>query len=62
MLRRLLLLHPSRLEGENRGVYEQHVASMRALLGDTPGWQLHALDLNHPSFPDAALAAELVSW
>jgi hypothetical protein len=60
MLRRLLLLHPSRLEGENRGIYEQHVASMRALLGDAPGWQVHALDLNHPSFPHAVLAAELV--
>ena len=60
MLRRLLLLHPSRLEGENRGIYEQHVASMRALLDDAPGWQVHALDLNHPSFPHAALAAELV--
>jgi glycosyltransferase involved in cell wall biosynthesis len=60
MLRRLLLLHPSRLEGENRGVYEQHVASMQALLGDADGWQVHALDLSHPSFPHAALAAELV--
>lgn len=60
MLRRLLLLHPSRLEGENRGVYEQHVASMHSLLDAAPGWQVHALDLNHPSFPHAALAAELV--
>jgi len=60
MLRRLLLLHPSHLEGENRGVYEQHVSSMRALLGPSREWQVYALDLNHPSFPHAALAAELV--
>ena len=60
MIRRVLLLHPSRLEGENRGVYEQHVASMIALLGTSPGWEVHALDLTHPSFPQAALAAELV--
>jgi hypothetical protein len=60
MVRRLLLVHPSRLEGENRGVYEQHIVSMQALLGDAPGWRVHALDRVHPSFPDAALAAELV--
>jgi hypothetical protein len=60
MPRRLLLIHPSRLEGENRGVYEQHVVSMQALLGDSHEWEVHALDLRHPSFPDAALAAELV--
>lgn len=60
MLRRLLLIHPSRLDGENRGVYEQHVSTMRTLLDEAPGWQVHALDLAHPSFPGAALAAELV--
>lgn len=60
MRRRLLLLHPLRMKGENRGVYEQHIASMQDLLGDADGWQVHALDLNHPSFPAAVLAAELV--
>jgi hypothetical protein len=60
MVTRLLLLHPSRLDGENRGVYEQHVLSMQRLLAGAPGWQTYALDPAHPSFPDAALAAELV--
>lgn len=60
MTRRLLLLHPARLEGENRGIYEQHVASMRALLDGADGWQVHAVDPQHPSFPDAALSAGLV--
>jgi hypothetical protein len=60
MPRRLLLVHPSRLDGENRGIYEQHVVSMHVLLGGSPDWEVHALDVNHPSFPDAALAAELV--
>lgn len=60
MTRRLLVIHPSRLEGENRGVYEQHVASMRSLFGDSGGWQVHALELAHPAFPQAVLAAELV--
>jgi len=60
MRRRLLLVHPSRLAGENQGVYEQHVVSLQTLLGPADGWQVHALDPAHPSFPDAALAAELV--
>jgi len=60
MVNRLLLVHPSRLDGENRGVYEQHVASMQRLLADAAAWRVCALDPAHPSFPDAAMAAELV--
>lgn len=59
MARQLLLLHPAKLEGENRGVYEQHIASMRALFHGAGDWQVHALDLQHPSFPDAASSADL---
>jgi hypothetical protein len=58
--RRLLVVHPSRLRGENQGVYVQHVSSLQWLLDGRNGWSVAALDPLHPAFPQAALDSDLV--
>jgi hypothetical protein len=60
MTRRLLIVHPSRLRGENQGVYIQHVASLRWLLDGHDGWSVAALDPFHPAFAEAALESDVV--
>lgn len=58
--RRLLIVHPSTLRGENHGVYVQHVASLQWLLSEENGWSVAALDPFHPAFPEAALQSDVV--
>lgn len=58
--RRLLIVHPSTLRGESRGVYVQHIASLQWLLSEEQGWSVAALDPLHPAFPEAALASDMV--
>jgi hypothetical protein len=62
--RRLLLIHPSRLDGENRGLHVQHVASMQWLLnaehGWDHGWDMVAMDMLHPALPEVALTSDVV--
>jgi hypothetical protein len=58
--RRLLIVHPSTLRGENYGLYVQHVASLQWLLSAENGWSVEALDPFHPAFPDAALQSDVV--
>ena len=58
--RRLLLLHPPRLDGENRGVYVQHIESMQWLLDDEHGWEVLAMDPLHPALSDVALTSDVV--
>jgi hypothetical protein len=58
-VRSLLLVHPSRLTGENSGVRVQHVETMRTLL-DGHGWIVNALDPFHPAFAAAALSSDAV--
>jgi hypothetical protein len=58
--RRLLIVHPSTLRGENHGIYVQHVASLQWLLSEENGWSVAALDPFHPAFPDAALQSDVV--
>ena len=57
--RRLLIVHPSTLRGENHGVYVQHVASLQWLLSGENGWRVVALDPFHPAFPEAALQSDV---
>jgi hypothetical protein len=57
--RRLLVVHPSTLRGENHGVYVQHVASLQWLLSGERGWSVAALDPYHPAFPEAALQSDV---
>jgi hypothetical protein len=59
MSRTILLLHPSRLRGENHGVYIQHVATMQWLLDGCEDMRVEALDPLHPRFADAAVDADL---
>jgi hypothetical protein len=59
-VRRLLLVHPTRLDGENHGVYIQHVASMQWLLTPADGWDVVPLDPLHPAFAELALTSDLV--
>jgi hypothetical protein len=58
--RRLLVVHPSTLRGESRGVYVQHIASLQWLLSEEQGWSVAALDPLHPALPEAALASDVV--
>jgi hypothetical protein len=58
-MRSLLLLHPSRLTGENYGVRVQHIETMQTLL-DGHGWVVNALDPFHPAFAGAALSSDVV--
>ena len=58
-MRSLLLVHPSRLTGENYGVRVQHIETMQTLL-DGHGWVVNALDPLHPAFAGAALSSDLV--
>jgi hypothetical protein len=58
--RRLLLLHPANLGGENHGVFIHHVASMQWLLSPEGGWEVVALDPFHPALPEAAATSDLV--
>jgi hypothetical protein len=58
-MRSLLLLHPSRLTGENYGVRVQHIETMQTLL-DGHGWVVNALDPLHPAFAGAALSSDVV--
>jgi hypothetical protein len=58
--RRLLLLHPTRMDGENHGVYIQHVASMQWLLTADHGWDVVAMDALHPALSDVALTSDVV--
>jgi hypothetical protein len=58
--RRLLIVHPSTLRGENHGIYIQHVASLQWLLSEENGWSVAALDPFHPAFPEAALQSDVV--
>jgi hypothetical protein len=58
--RRLLVVHPSTLRGENRGVYVQHVASLQWLLDEQNGWCVTAVDPFHPAFPELALSSDVV--
>jgi hypothetical protein len=58
--RRLLIVHPSTLGGENHGVYVQHVSSLQWLLSEGNGWSVAALDPFHPAFPEAALQSDIV--
>ena len=58
--RRILVVHPSTLRGENQGVYVQHVSSLQWLLDGQDGWSVAALDPFHPAFPDAALQSDIV--
>jgi hypothetical protein len=58
--RRLLIVHPSTLRGENHGLYVQHVASLQWLLSEENGWSVAALDPFHPAFPEAALESDVV--
>jgi hypothetical protein len=58
--RRLLVVHPSTLRGENHGLYVQHVASLQWLLSEENGWSVAALDPFHPAFPEAALQSDVV--
>lgn len=60
MTRRILIVHPSRLRGENHGVFIQHVVSLQWLLTEERGWSVAALDPFHPAFPEAALASDIV--
>jgi len=57
--RRLLVVHPSTLRGENQGVYVQHVSSLRWLLSEDD-WTVATLDPFHPAFPEAALQSDIV--
>ena len=58
--RRLLIVHPSTLRGENHGVYVQHVSSLQWLLTEDDGWSVAALDPFHPAFAEAALHSDIV--
>lgn len=58
--RLLLVVHQSAFLGESRGLYAQHVASLRALLDGHGGWRVAALDPLHQDFPDAVLRADVV--
>jgi glycosyltransferase involved in cell wall biosynthesis len=58
--RRVLVVHPSNLRGENQGLYIQHVSSLRWLLPEERGWSVAALDPFHPAFPEAALQSDVV--
>lgn len=60
MPHRLLIAHNDLSRGENYGVYVQHVATMRWLFGSDADWEIVSLDLMHPSFPDAALTADVL--
>lgn len=57
--RRLLLLHPDRLQGETHGVYIQHVASMQWLLREEDGWDVVAMDMLHPDVDSVARTSDL---
>jgi hypothetical protein len=58
-MRSLLIVHPSRLTGENYGVRVQHIETMQTLL-DGHGWVVNALDPFHPAFAAAALSSDVV--
>src|SRR4051812_15319480 len=58
-MRSLLIVHPTRLSGENYGVRVQHIDTMQTLL-DGHGWVVNALDPFHPAFAHAALASDVV--
>lgn len=60
MSHRLLIAHHNLARGENYGVFVQHVETMRWLFADDDAWEIVALDLHHPSFPDAALTADVL--
>jgi hypothetical protein len=57
---RVLLLHTGLTRGENHGVFVRHIEPLRWLFADDPEWNIVAIDTLHPSFPDAALTADLV--
>lgn len=58
--RRILIVHPSTLRGENHGIFIQHIASLQWLLTEQNGWSVAALDPLHPAFPEAALHSDIV--
>jgi hypothetical protein len=59
MPRSLLFLTPQRFEGENRGVYVQHIATMRCLLADSD-WHVSTSSIQEPEFASAALSCDLL--
>jgi hypothetical protein len=60
MPHRLLIAHNDLTRGESHGVFVQHVETMRWLFAEDPAWDVVSLDLLHPSFPDAALTADVL--
>jgi hypothetical protein len=60
MSHRLLIAHHNLARGENYGVFVQHVETMRWLFAGDADWEIVALDLVHPSFPDAVLTADVL--
>jgi hypothetical protein len=59
MPRSLLFLTPQSFEGENRGVYVQHIATMKCLLADSD-WHVSTSNIQDPDFPSAALSSDLL--
>lgn len=59
MPRSLLFLTPKNFEGENRGVYVQHIATMKCLLADSD-WHVSTTNLQDPDFASAALSSDLL--
>ncbi len=60
MPHRIVIAHRRLQDGEDYGLFVQHVETMRWLFEDDPAWEIVPLDTWHPAFPDAALAADIL--
>jgi hypothetical protein len=56
----LLVVHPHAMSGDNRGIRQLHVDAVEDLLSDSGEWIVSATDVYDPSFPNAALDADVV--